>query len=90
MGKNDKGNKKGPDDVGIMTFMHMLESRAALDDFKAMEPIIKDSYIAVAKQLKMFYDALILQGFTEDQAFSITSAQALAMINPDIFKGNAK
>lgn len=86
----DKNNKKSSDDVGLITFMKMLESRAALDEFKAMEPVIKDSYMAMAKQLRMFYDALLAQGFTVEQAFNIISAQALVMTNPDAFKGNDK
>jgi hypothetical protein len=86
----DKYNKKDSDDCGIMTFMKMLESRAALDEFKAMEPVLKDTLMAIAKQLRMFYDALLAQGFTEEQSFNIISAQALAMANPDIFKGNNK
>jgi hypothetical protein len=90
MDKNNKSNEKGSADIGIMTFMKMLESRATLDEFKAMEPVLKDTLIAIAKQLRMFYDALLTQGFTEEQAFNIISAQALAMTNPDIFKGNNK
>lgn len=90
MDKNNKVNKKNPDDVGIFTFMEMLESKAALDKIKAMEPVIKDTLMAIAKQLRVFYDALLTQGFTEEQAFNIISTQALAMTNPDIFKGNNK
>lgn len=81
-------NKNESNDIGIMAFIKNLESKNMLNDFESMKPAVKDSFTLIAGYLKMLYNALLTQGFTEEQALMIINFQAIAVLNPDIFKGN--
>ncbi|WP_027625548.1 hypothetical protein [Clostridium lundense] len=83
----NNNNKKGSDNVGIVAYMKILESKFAFEEFKAMEPALKNSFSMIAKQLRIFYEALLTEGFTREEAFQIINTQSMAMLNPNIFGG---
>lgn len=81
----NNNNKKGSDNVGGVAYMKILESKFALEEFKEMEPALKNSFSMIAKHLRIFYEELLKAGFTREEAFQIINAQATVMLNPNIF-----
>lgn len=86
MSKESKENQ--PSEIGITAFLKQLEFNENKRIIKEEEPMRKENYKIIARELKNYYDALIFEGFNNEQAMNLIGMQALLWLNQPPEKNN--
>lgn len=77
-----------PSEIGMIAFLKQLEFNENKRIIKEEEPMRKENYKIIAHELKNYYDALILEGFNNEQAINLIGMQAVLWLNQPPQKDN--